>query len=42
MSVQAEPTIKESLADQFGKTYFCNVMDKKSWNISGILADPTV
>ena len=42
MSAQAEPTIKESLADQFGKTYICKVMDKKSWNINSILADSAV
>ena len=42
MSARAEPTIEESLANQFGKTYFCKVMDEKSWNISGILVDLAV
>ena len=42
MSTRVEPIVEESLANQFGKTYFCKVMDEKSWNISGILADPTI
>ena len=42
MSTRAEPTVEESLANKFGKTYFCKVMDEKSWNITSILADPAV
>ena len=42
MSTRAEPIVEESLADKFGKTYFCKVMDEKSWNITSILVDPAV